>query len=87
MRTALVQVVLGMVRNKRITGGYRIMGRYAVMKKEKGSGKAIIATARKLSKIVWYMLRNDVPFDPQRMKDPGVRRIAQEMRTAALSAA
>lgn len=82
LRTALVQVVMGMVRNKRTTGGYRIMGRYTAMKKEKGSGKAIIATARKLSKIVWYMLRNDAPFDPQRMTDPGLRRIAREMQVA-----
>jgi len=87
LRTSLVQVVLGMVRNKRTAGGYRIMGRYAAMKKEKGSGKAIIATARKLSKIVWYMLRNEAPFDPQRMKDPGVRKIAEEMRAAGLPAA
>ena len=64
LRTALVQVVMGMVRNKRATGGYRIMGQYAAIKKEKGSGKAFIATARKLSKIVWYMLHNDAPFDP-----------------------
>lgn len=82
LRTALVQVVMGMVRNKRTTGGYRIMGRYTAMKEEKGSGKAIIATARKLSKIVWYMLRNDMPFDPQRMTDPGLRKIAREMQAA-----
>jgi len=86
LRTALVQVVLGMVRNKRTTGGYRLMGRYAAMKKEKGSGKAIIATARKLSKIVWYMLRNDAPFDSQRMTDPALRKIAREMQ-AGLPAA
>ena len=86
LRTALVQVVLGMVRNKRTTGGFRLMGRYAAMKKEKGSGKAIIATARKLSKIVWYMLRNDAPFDPGRMTDPGLRKIAREMQ-AGLPAA
>jgi transposase len=82
LRTALVQVVLGMVRNKRHTAGYRIMGRYAAMKKEKGSGKAIIATARKLSKIMWYMLRNDVPFDPARMTDLKLYRVAEEMRAA-----
>jgi transposase len=86
LRTALVQVVLGMVRNKRTTGGYRLMGRYAAMKREKGSGKAIIATARKLSKIVWYMLRNDAPFDPQRMTDPGLRKIAWEMQAAVPAA-
>jgi len=80
LRTALVQVVLGMVRNKRITGGYRIMTRYASMKRQKGSGKTIIATARKLSKVVWYMLQKNEPFDPTRMNDPKVRRIALEMR-------
>jgi hypothetical protein len=56
------------------------------MKTETGSGEAIIATARKLSKIVWYMLRNDAPFDPKRMTDPGLRKIAREMQ-AALPAA
>ena len=59
LRTALVQVVLGMVRLSRRTKTYQIMQRYAVLKQHKGSGKAIIATARKLSKILWYMLRND----------------------------
>jgi len=60
LRTALVQVVLGMVPNKRTTGGYRIMGRYAVMKRQKGTGKAIIATARKLSKIVVHAAQQRV---------------------------
>jgi hypothetical protein len=55
-----VQVVLGMVPNKRTTGGYRIMGRYAVMKRQKGTGKAIIATARKLSKIVVHAAQQRV---------------------------
>jgi transposase len=86
LRTAPVQVVLGMVRNQRITSGYRIMGRYGAMKREKGSGKAIIATARKLSKIVWYMLRNDAPFDPQRMMDPRLYKIAEEMQAAVPAA-
>jgi hypothetical protein len=46
------------------------MQRYAALKEHEGSGKAINATARKLSKILWYMLRNDEPFDPQRMTEP-----------------
>ena len=49
LRITLVQVMLGMVRNKRITSGYRIVGRYAAMKKEKGSGRAIIATVREIA--------------------------------------
>ncbi len=43
LRTALVQVVLGMVRMKRKTGTYRLMARYARMKQAKGSGRSIIA--------------------------------------------
>jgi transposase len=87
LRTALVQMVLGMVRNQRLTGTYRLMLRYQAMKPHKGSGKTIIATARKLSKIVWYMLRNGEPFDPLRMTDPHIRKIAFEMRAAVADAA
>ncbi len=64
----MVQCVLGMVRNKRTTGGYRIMTRYRLMKTHKGSGKSIIATARKLSTIIYMMLKNGEPFDPLRME-------------------
>lgn len=87
LRTALVQMVLGMVRNQRLTGTYRLMAHYRAMKPHKGSGKTIIATARKLSKVVWYMLRNDEPFDPIRMTDPEIRRVAHEMRDSATAAA
>jgi hypothetical protein len=68
MRTAMVQCVLGMVRNKRTTGGYRIMTKYRQMKIHKGSGKSIIATARKLSTIIYMMLKKREPFDPLKME-------------------
>ena len=48
------------------------MHRYAAMKEHKGSGKAIIATARKLGKIVWYMLRKDEKSEPLRTTDVGI---------------
>jgi transposase len=86
LRTALVQVVLGMVRLKRRTGEYRLMQRYTTMKSEKGTGKAIIATARKLSVVVWHMLRNNEPFDEARMTDPKIRRVAAQMRAAVMVA-
>jgi len=79
LRTALVQIVLGMVRSRR-TNEYRLMKRYKNMKSHKGSGKTIVATARKLSKIVWYMLKNDTLFDPFKMTDPKIQRIIDEMR-------
>ena len=82
LRTALVQMVLGMVRNRRRTETYRLMTRFRAMKPHKGSGKTIIATARKLSKVVWYMLRRDEPFDPVQMTDPAIQMVALEMRAA-----
>ena len=87
LRTALVQIVMGMVRNKRRTGTYRLMERYTAMKRQKGSGRTIIATARKLSTIIWHMLTHDEAFDQARMTDEGIRRIATEMRAAAIEAA
>jgi transposase len=86
LRTALVQMVLGMVRNQKRTDGYRLMTTYRAMKPHKGSGTTIIATARKLSKIVWHMLTNDEPFDPMEMSDPKIQKIARGMRSAAPAA-
>jgi transposase len=87
LRTAFVQVVLGMVRNKRRTGAYRIIERYTRMKQHKGSGRTIIATARKLSEIIWHMLSENQPFDETKMKDPNIRRKAMEMEAAAFDVA
>ena len=67
MRTAFVQMVMGMVRYRKKTGGYRIMTRYQEMKKHKGTGKSIIATARKMSTIVYAILKSREPFDPTKM--------------------
>ena len=86
LRTVMVQLVLGMIRSRR-TAEYRIMKRYAVMKGHKGSGKSIIATARKLSKIIWYMLKNNTPFDPFRITDPHIVQTARDMLAAADDAA
>jgi len=86
LRTAMVQLVLGMIRSRQ-TAEYRIIRRYTAMKMQKGSGKSIIATARKLSKVIWYMLKNDTLFDPLRMTDPKLIKIADEMFAAAADAA
>lgn len=67
LRTAFVQTVLGMVRISQRTGNYRIMKRYQDMKKHKGSGRSIIASARKMSSIVYAMLKSREPFDPIKM--------------------
>lgn len=67
LRTSLVQVVMGMRRMKDKSCAWRLMERYEMLKKHKSSGKAIIATARKLSVIIWHMLTGQVEFDQDQM--------------------
>jgi len=67
LRTAFVQVVMGMNRYRKETSNYRIMTRYQDMKKHKGTGKSIIATARKISTIIYAILKSREPFDPTKM--------------------
>lgn len=84
LRTALVQSVMGMIRSSKQTVGYRLMTRYSEMKKHKGSGKSIIATARKMSTIVYTILKTREPFDPLKMAHNSKYR---EMQVVALDAA
>ena len=67
LRTAFVQMVMGMVRYQKVTSKYRIMTKYREMKKHKGTGKSIIAAARKMSTIVYAILKSREPFDPLKM--------------------
>lgn len=67
LRTAYVQMTLGMIRLGEKTGFYRIMMRYQDMKKHKGTGKSIVATSRKLSTIVYAMLTKRQEFNPAMM--------------------
>lgn len=80
LRTALVQLVLGMVRCSKKTGDYRIMHKYRAMKTNKGSGRSIIAVARKMSNIIYHMLINNMPFNPEEMV---IRQKYKEMQAAA----
>ena len=41
------------------------------MKKHKGTGKSIIATARKISTIIYAILKSREPFDPTKMAPVG----------------
>lgn len=67
LRTAFVQVVMGMLRYRKMTSGYRIIAKYQDMKNHKGTGKSIIATARKISTITYAILKTREPFDPTKM--------------------
>jgi transposase len=82
LRTAFVQVVMGMRRAKKQTGNWRLMTRYERLKANKGSGKSIIATARKVSTIVWHMLNKNEAFNVELMVDRNLIKIAESMRMA-----
>ena len=58
------------------------MERYEAMKMVKGSGKSIIATARKMSKIVWFMLTREEEFNVGFMTDNSLEKRIDSMRAA-----
>jgi transposase len=84
LRTAIVQVVLGMRRCKKTTAAWRLMARYEFLKKNKGSGKAIIATARKVAVIIWKMLTENVAFNSGFMIDKKLAKKASQMKVKAI---
>ena len=65
LRTAIIESVIAMVRMEEKTGKYVLMEQYKQMKAEKSSGKAIVATARKLSRIIYVMLTSKTAFNPK----------------------
>lgn len=67
LRTAFVQLVMG-IRRCKDTASWRMMQRYEYMKKTKGSGKSIVAAARKMAEIVWTMLSDGQDFDAVKMQ-------------------
>ena len=69
LRTAMVQVVMGMLRVQKRIGGMTLIFMYKKMKREKGSGKSIIAFARKLSRIIYVMLKTHTTFDITKLID------------------
>jgi transposase len=80
LRTALVRLVMGMLRQKELTNPWRLMERYRFLKTKKGSGKSIIATARTLTVIIWHMLTNDEMFNTSYMLDREIAKKAVAMR-------
>ena len=86
LRTAFVQTVMGMLRLQDKTDGYWLMRKYQIMKGHKGTGKSIIATARKMSTIVYAILKKREPFDPIRMlPDPKYVQMSKDARRYALA--
>jgi hypothetical protein len=75
-----------MRRLKKDTLEWRLMQRYAALKGRRGSGKSIIATARKVAVIIWHMLSEDKEFNPALMVDRKLGQTAAGMSRAALCA-
>ena len=63
----MVQVALGMIRVPKQTSEWRLMKNYYRQKTDKGSGRAIIAMTRKISRIVFVMLTTRQEFNAELM--------------------
>ena len=68
LRTAFVQAAMGMIRLTKVTSEWRLLKEYQRRKDEKGSGRAIIALARKITRIVFVMLSKRENFNPELMR-------------------
>lgn len=68
LRTAFVQVAMGIIRQPQNTSEWKLMKDYQTMKISKGSGRAIIALTRKVARIVFAMLNKKEAFNPELMK-------------------
>ena len=58
-----------MVRLTKVTSEWRIIKDYHRKKEDKGSGRAIIALARKISRIIFVMLSKRESFNPDLMQN------------------
>lgn len=67
LRTNMVQVVMGMLRVQNRLNDVSLIIDYKRMKAIKGSGKSIIAFARKLSRIIYVMLKTKSEFDANKL--------------------
>ena len=68
LRTAFVQAAMGMIRLTKVTSEWRLIKEYQRRKDDKGSGRAIIALARKITRIVFVMLSKRERFNPELMR-------------------
>lgn len=77
LRTAFVQVALGMIRLTKQTSDWYLIKDYRQRKEVKGSGRAIIALSRKVARVVFAMLMNGEEFHPDLMfREPLTQRTA-----------
>ena len=63
LRTAFVQVAMGVIRQPQNTGNWKMIEDYKLMKINKGTGRAVIALTRKMARIVFVMLNTKQRFN------------------------
>jgi len=80
LRTAIVQVVMGMRRCQKVTGEWNLMRKYDLLKQHKGSGKSIIATGRKIAVIIWHMLNKGETFNTGLMYNKKLEQTTERMK-------
>ena len=76
LRTAFVQAAMGMIRLSKVTSEWRLIKEYQRRKDDKGSGRAIIALARKITRIVFVMLSKRERFNPDLMRCDEIQQTA-----------
>lgn len=74
LRTAFLQVVLGMIRLQKQTSDWYLIEDYRRKKEDKGSGRAIIVLSRKVARVIFAMLMSGEEFNQELM----VRRIKMQ---------
>jgi hypothetical protein len=82
-----MQAVMGLRCTKAKICAWRLMKRYEAMKRGKGSGKTITATARKIAVVILDMLAENAAFDIGKMTDCGLAKKSSDMSVMAATAA
>lgn len=69
LRTAFIQCAYGMIRQKSKYFMFRLLQAHEKNKIRIGNGKAIVAMARKIAKIAYFILSTEEPFNHAKMID------------------
>jgi len=82
LRTAIVQMVMGMIRSKSEKDNI-FMNQYNYLKTKKATGIAIIAVARRLTKLIWTLLTKNEEYNPLVSSSIEIIKKAESMRHQA----
>lgn len=81
LRTAIIESTLSAIRTDKALRAY-----YKQVKSRRGSGPAIIATARKLSYAIYHVLKEQRPYIPEKIQSPAATCHSSSVYTLKISA-